>query len=234
MPKDTAKDRITLFSVIDSFGVQGGTLRQIQYGFQQVTSASLDRRQFIRSKKDIENLFGVKINCLRAGAESRYFVDKSGTEEQKKDSIRMCCMNSFLLNNSFTDNRLSNNRVYIADSYNNVHAKVVAQALSQKREIHIKALSREFDFIPYALAYFECWYMFGKKHGEDELLVFSLNDVRDSKLGQDFGDAPDDFDLKNVLDNFEQMFSLNRFDVDDRLPLWKSLLNSGIETINNI
>lgn len=234
MPKDTAKDRITLFSVIDSFGEQGGTLRQIQYDFQQVTGASLDRRQFIRSKKDIENLFGVKINCLRAGAESRYFVDKSGTEEQKKDSIRMCCMNSFLLNNSFTDNRLSNNRVHIADSYNNVHAKVVAQALAQRREIHIKASSREFDFIPYALAYFECWYMFGKKPGDGELLVFSLNDVRDSKFGQDFGDAPDNFDLKNVLANIYTVFPMDKLNVDDRMSLWMSLTNTGIATINNI
>ena len=221
MSKDTAKDRITLFSVIDSFGEQGGgTLRQIQQGFQEVTGAPLDRRQFIRSKEDIENLFGVKIKCRRAGSESRYFVDKSGAEEYKNNSIRMCCMNAFLLNNSLKDNRLSNNRVYIADSYNNVHAKVVAQALAQKREIHIKALSREFDFIPYALAYFECWYMFGKKPGDDELLVFSLNDVRDSKLGQDFGDAPDNFDLKKVLANFDTMFPLNIIDVDDRISLW--------------
>lgn len=213
-------DRIKLFSIIDSFGVEGGTLKQIQEEFKAATGVGLDRRQFMRCTDDIENMLNVKINCRRAGANSRYYVEKSDLPKYKEDYTRMCCMNAFLLNNVTADARLNNNRVYIADSYGNMHAKIVADALLQRSNIRVKNHSREFDFAPYAMIFSDCWYMFGKIPGNDDLLVFSLNDVIDSRITECLGDVPESFDLKVVLDNFTPRTPGPDGIADDSLMFW--------------
>lgn len=101
------------------------------------------------------------------------------------------------MGNMLTDDRFPKDRVFISGSYNNEYARVVARAISLNRVIFVrhKHLYQkfvtikeeniqypvevrpeilEFEFIPFALSYNSCWYMFGMRPLDGELLVYSL------------------------------------------------------------
>lgn len=92
------------------------------------------------------------------------------------------------MGNMLTDDRFPKDRVFISGSYNNEYARVVARAISLNRVIFVrhKHLYQkfvtikeeniqypvevrpeilEFEFIPFALSYNSCWYMFGMRPG---------------------------------------------------------------------
>jgi len=266
MAEKIINDRIALFSVIDSFGEEGATFQKIQYAYERMVDKKINQRQFHRCRGDIEKMFGVQICCKKAGADSKYYVDKVGTSPLKDDRLRMSCMNAYLLNNIVSDDRFTKDRIYIAESYNNEQARIIANAMAQKRNIIVvrkkheystylneegkpylkaKFTDDQFEFIPYALSYTACWYVFGKKPGNDELLVFSVQNFVSFTLLGNFDDYPEEFNLKKILDNFDEYLPLkdslpggfvgNGFvsssAKDDRLSFWQSYKTANFNTI---
>lgn len=257
MAEKILNDRIALLSVLDSFGEEGATFQEIQYAYGRMTKKNISQRQFQRCKEDLEHMFGVRVVCPKSGPGSKHYLDKSGTSPLKEDKLRMSCMNAYLLNNIVSDDRFTKDRIYIADSYNNEQARAVANAMAQKRNIivtqryneyinyvdengkpflKIKSAIRDFEFIPYALSYTACWYMFGKMPGRDELLVYSMQNIESVKLLSDFDDYPEEFDLRKVLDAYDTAMPFGdlskAFDKkggfapdfhDDRILFWRSM-----------
>ena len=50
----------------------------------------------------------------------------------------------------------------------------------------------------YALSYNSCWYMFGNRPGEDELLVYSLQNSAEIRKLDKTADPPEDFRLGEI------------------------------------
>lgn len=85
--------------------------------------------------------------------------------------------------------------------------------------VEIRPEVLEFEFIPYALSYNACWYMFGKRPGENELLVYSLQNSAEIRVLDEIADPPEDFRLGEITSDFRKHFPVSDdlTDRDDRL-----------------
>ena len=85
--------------------------------------------------------------------------------------------------------------------------------------VEIRPEVLEFEFIPYALSYNACWYMFGKRPGEDELLVYSLQNSAEIRVLDETVVPPEDFCLGEITSYFRKHFPIrdDLTDRDDRL-----------------
>lgn len=247
-PKNIS-ERIALLSIVDAYGEEGATLPQIQADWLRRKDAkTLDQKQFIRCREDIRKLFGVEIKCNRTKFDSRYYVSRGGAES----FLRMSALNAFLLQNIIGSEGFPKDRIYIDESYADDKVRTVSLAISQGRNIKVrqKRLSTEyvkvegitiphrvdkgieqFEFTPYAVAYISKWFMFGRKTGSEELLVYSLGNTDSISMGFNLGDAPKDFDLDAVLANFSKYFPTDNCPSfpDDRLQLLGSRRTSSFK-----
>ncbi len=254
MLAEKTKDRIRLLEIVDSFGGRGASFERIKKEWWGSTKGGeLDLRTFHRYRRDIEEIFGVKIECRRAGSSSTYYISNKGACPD--DRLRLTCINAFLMGNMLTDDRFPKDRVFISASYNNEYARVVARAISLNRVIsvrhkhlyqkyapvkdenmlypvEIKPEILEFEFIPYALSYNACWYMFGKMPGEDELLVYSLQNSAGIRVLDETAEQPEDFRLGEITSDFRKHFPISDdlTDRDDRLQY----LLSGNQSVYKI
>ncbi len=248
MLAEKIKDRIRLMAILDSFGESGASFNRIKKEWWASTKGgSLDLRTFHRYRKDIEEIFGVIIECWRAGSSSTYCISKKGTRPD--DWLRLTCINAFLMGNMLTDDRFPKDRVFISASYNNEYARVVARAISLNRVIFVrhKHLYQkfvtikeeniqypvevrpeilEFEFIPFALSYNSCWYMFGMRPGEGELLVYSLQNSAEIRVLDVTVDPPEDFRLDEITSDFRNRFPVSD-DYNDRDDRLQYLLSSN-------
>lgn len=243
MLAEKIKDRIRLLEIVDSFGETGASFERIgKEWWRSTKGGNLDLRTFHRYRRDIEEIFGVKIECRRAGSSSTYYISNKGDAASTGDRLRLTCINAFLMGNMLTDDRFPKDRVFISASYNNEYARVVARAISLNRVIFVKHKHLyqkyaavkdenmlcpveirpeilEFEFIPYALSYNSCWYMFGKRPGEDELLVYSLQNSAEIRMLDETAEPPEDFRLGEITSDFRKHFPVSDdlTDRDDRL-----------------
>lgn len=243
MLAEKIKDRIRLLEIVDSFGESGASFGRIRKEWWGSTKGGdLDLRTFHRYRRDIEEIFGVRIECRCAGSSSTYYISNKGNAASTDDRLRLTCINAFLMGNMLTDDRFPKDRVFISASYNNEYARVVARAISLNRIISVKHKHLyqkfsavkgenmlcpeeirpevlEFEFIPYALSYNSCWYMFGKRPGEDELLVYSLQNSAEIRVLDETADPPEDFRLGEITSDFRKHFPMSEDmnDRDDRL-----------------
>lgn len=241
MLAEKIKDRIRLLEIVDSFGESGASFERIKKEWWGSTKGGdLDLRTFHRYRRDIEEIFGVRIECRRAGSSSKYYISNKGACPD--DWLRLTCINAFLMGNMLTDDRFPKGRVFISASYNNEYARVVARAISLNRVIsvrhkhlyqkyapvkdenmlypvEIRPEVLEFEFIPYALSYNSFWYMFGKRQGEDELLVYSLQNAAGIRVLDETAEPPEDFRLGEITSDFRKHFPVSDdlTDRDDRL-----------------
>lgn len=237
-PKNIS-ERIALLSIVDAYGEEGATLPQIQADWLRRKDAkALDQKQFIRCREDIRKLFGVEIKCNRTKFDSRYYVSRGGAES----FLRMSALNAFLLQNIIGGEGFPKDRVYIDESYADDKVRTVSLAISQGRNIKVRQKRllteyvkvegitiphrvdkgiEEFEFTPYAVAYISRWFMFGRKTGCEELLVYSLGNTDSIAMGFNLGDAPKDFDLDAILEDFSKFFPTDNGPSfpDDRLQL---------------
>ncbi len=241
MLAEKIKDRIRLLEIVDSFGETGASFERIgKEWWRSTKGGNLDLRTFHRYRRDIEDIFGAIIECRRAGSSSTYYISNKGACPD--DRLRLTCINAFLMGNMLTDDRFPKDRVFISASYNNEYARVVARAISLNRVIFVKhnhlyqkyvavkdenmlfpveirPEALEFEFIPYALSYNSCWYMFGKRLDEDELLVYSLQNSAEIRVLDEIADPPEDFRLGEITSDFRKHFHMSDDlnDRDDRL-----------------
>lgn len=241
MLAEKIKDRIRLLEIVDSFGETGASFERIgKEWWRSTKGGDLDLRTFHRYRRDIEDIFGVIIECRRAGSSSTYYISNKGACPD--DRLRLTCINAFLMGNMLTDDRFPKDRVFISASYNNEYARVVARAISLNRVIFVKHKHLyqkfvpvkgenmlypveirpevlEFEFIPYALSYNARWYMFGKRPGENELLVYSLQNSAEIRMLDEIADPPEDFRLGEITSDFRKHFHMSDdlTDRDDRL-----------------
>lgn len=131
-----------------------------------------------------------------------------------------------------TDDRFPKDRVFISGSYNNEYARVVARAISLNKVIFVRHKHiyqkfvtikeeniqypvevrpeiLEFEFIPFALSYNSCWYMFGMRPGEGELLVYSLQNSAEIRVLDEIADPPEDFRLGEITSDFRKHFHMS-------------------------
>ena len=154
-----------------------------------------------------------------------------------------------------TDDRFPKDRVFISGSYNNEYARLefrrvlFRSAISLNRVIFVrhKHLYQkfvtikeeniqypvevrpeilEFEFIPFALSYNSCWYMFGMRPGEGELLVYSLQNSAEIRVLDVTVDTPEDFRLDEITSDFRNRFPVSD-DYNDRDDRLQYLLSSN-------
>ena len=248
MLAEKIKDRIRLLEIVDSFGETGASFERIgKEWWRSTKGGDLDLRTFHRYRRDIEEIFGVRIECRRAGSSSTYYISNKGACPD--DRLRLTCINAFLMGNMLTDDRFPKDRVFISASYNNEYARVVARAISLNRVIFVrhKHLYQkfvtikedniqypvevrpeilEFEFIPFALSYNSCWYMFGMRPGEGELLVYSLQNSAEIRVLDVTVDPPEDFRLDEITSDFRNRFPVSD-DYNDRDDRLQYLLSSN-------
>lgn len=253
MSAKTLNDRIALLSIIEDFGEEGGTYKEISFRYLCETGKSLNQRNFHRCREDIFEMFGIRIVGKKVSDYSCYYVDHSG--KTAPNNSTPSCMNAFLLNGVITDDRFAKDRIFICDSFKNDLARKVAQAITLHKDIIVEHYTTKleviikedgesegkvtpviqtFNFTPYALSFPSQWFMFGKKDGKGSLRVYSLNKTKSIETTFDFGNSPEEFDLNKVLDNPDSELPVGDFFDDDRL-LFKSVnTHSGTPNRSNI
>lgn len=153
------------------------------------------------------------------------------------------------MGNMLTDDRFPKDRVFISGSYNNEYARVVVRAISLNRVIFVRHKHiyqkfvtikeeniqypvevrpeiLEFEFIPFALSYNSCWYMFGMRPGEGELLVYSLQNSAEIRVLDVTVDPLEDFRLDEITSDFRNRFPVSD-DYNDRDDRLQYLLSSN-------
>ena len=98
MLAEKIKDRIRLLEIVDSFGETGASFERIgKEWWRSTKGGDLDLRTFHRYRRDIEDIFGVIIECRRAGSSSTYYISNKGACPD--DRLRLTCINAFLMGN---------------------------------------------------------------------------------------------------------------------------------------
>lgn len=202
---------IFILSMLNNAGDEGMTIAQIGNKWERrFGKNSFVERTFHRQREAIGEVFPVRIEFSRESGKPKYYLrSANGTSSAQK--LAFASMNSFLLGNELSHDRLPMDRMYLSSSYCNRYTALIAEAVRDSKMIEFRyTRSKEFyrrmvaedpmiehspeemvdvnidyKFCPYAIAYESFWFVVGVIPGNDRLMVFTLERLSDVVITED-------------------------------------------------
>lgn len=181
------KKYIWLVDTVMRSGDKGLTLEQIASLWnaddEMRDNGAFARRSFHRHRTEINDLFGIEIECYPDGAEHRYRIADNGTNGY----FRQWLLDSIAVNRIVTDSREA--AQYIAvESIHDAALPALLEALKRERMISFsyhpfwsETPFRYSDFRPHALKMFERrWYLIGRY--AEHHRIFALDRMSDVQM----------------------------------------------------
>ncbi|MBO7490749.1 MAG: WYL domain-containing protein [Bacteroidales bacterium] len=214
------KKYIWLVDTVMRAGDKGLTLEQIGDRWdaddEMHDNGAFARRTFHRHRNEIEDLFGIKIECYGDGSDYRYRI----ADDVKNVFFRRWMMDAIAVNRIVMDSREVSRYVEL-ESYNDEALPILMQALKEQRMVSFTYSpywkdepSQYYNFKPYNLKMFERrWYLIGYYGSEKEHRIYALDRITNCELQEDTF-------RRNPKFSFEKMFDgVYGIIVKDELPV---------------
>ena len=201
------KKYIWLVDTVMRAGDKGLTLEQIgdlwDRDDDMHDNGAFARRTFHRHRNEIEDLFGIKIECYGDGIDYRYRIANDG----KNAFFRRWMMDAIAVNRIVMDSRDVAQYVDL-ESYHDEALPILMQALKEQRMVSFTYSpywkdepSLYYNFKPYNLKMFERrWYLIGYYGSAKEHRIYALDRITNCELQKDTF-------RRNPKFNLEKMFS---------------------------
>ncbi len=220
-----------LLSILNNAGDTGLTLAQIENKWN-ARFGSFQSRTFHRQREAIGEVFPVTIECTKESGVPRYRLRPS-EETSPARKIAFASLNSFLLGNELSHDRLPMDRMYISSAYGNRFAMVFAEGISRSCTVKFRywrdrsvfrAIAEEnpgmpydpkeaedtdriIEFCPYALAFETWWFVIGVLPGDTDLRVYALDRIRSAEVTADTFSRDPKFDYAAIRNNIMSSYS---------------------------
>lgn len=214
------KKYIWLVDTVMRAGDKGLTLEQIGDRWdaddEMHDNGAFARRTFHRHRNEIEDLFGIKIECYGDGSDYRYRI----ADDVKNVFFRRWMMDAIAVNRIVMDSRDVAQYVEL-ESYNDEALPILMQALKEQRMVSFTYSpywkdepSQYYNFKPYNLKMFERrWYLIGYYGSEKEHRIYALDRITNCELQEDSFRRNPKFSLEKMFDGVYGII------VKDELPV---------------
>ena len=200
------KKYIWLVDTLMRSGEKGLTIEQIGDRWdaddEMHDSGTFARRSFHRHRKEIEELFGIEIECYGNGIEFRYRVADSG----KNGYFRQWLLNSIAVNRIVKDSQEVAQYIVIEESHTDP-LPAILQAMKEMRMLKFDYgaywrdnVTSYTDFRPHALKMFERrWYVVGKYTEDMPHHIFALDRISNVEIQEETYSRDPDFDVEEMF-----------------------------------
>ena len=186
-------------------GERGLTLQEISDRWERRWDAPYSRRTFNNHRKDVEDVFGICIECNRST--NSYFIEYSAdVADENAESAWL--INTFSVNNIL---RTGKERLSGRVSVENIpsghhHLTSVMEAMTECHEMIIEykkyssTTSERLTIRPYAVKeYLKRWYIIAYCVERNGLRVYGLDRVQDLEITADIFKMPKSFDVDELF-----------------------------------
>ncbi len=214
-----------LLSILNNAGETGLTMAQIENKWN-ARFGSFQQRTFHRQREAIGEVFPVKIECTKEGGTPRYRL-RPAEDSSPSRKIAFATLNSFLLGNELSHDRLPMDRIYMGPAYGNRFTTVFADGIAQSCTVKFRywrdrsmfrAIAKEnpgmeynpkeiedtdriVELCPYALAYETWWFVIGVLPGETTLSVYALDRMKSAEVTDNTFVTDPKFDYGSIRNN---------------------------------
>lgn len=194
--------------LIGKLNPYGKTLQELSSLWKEETDKELDRTTFNRWRKEIEDVYDIKIECNKSGREYLYYIDN--LENLKKPNPKSWLINSLTASNVLFDYKSLEDRVVcdaIPGGIDNLRPLMQAMKANVKVRLEIKSISGSTNKCivePYALRqHFNQWYLLCKTPNFKSLQLYNFEQiVKVELLTKDKFKLPNNFDADELFSRF--------------------------------
>ena len=200
------KKYIWLVDTVMRAGEKGATLNQISnayaYDDEIGGGGEYNQRSFHRHRKEIQELFGIDIECYSDGSQFRYRVADSG----KEGYFRRWLMDSIAVNRVLGDSKEVAPYISIEETRSEP-LPIVLQALKQRQMLQFDykpfwsdSATHYFNFQPHALKMFERrWYLIGRYKEDMRHIILALDRMSALELQDETYERDPGFDVEEMF-----------------------------------
>lgn len=158
----------------------------------------IPRRTFHTWKNEVEDIFGIIIECDKRDGDQYYIENR---EVFECDSLQRWLLNTMSVSNMLVESKSLNNRILLENiPSGRDYLATVLEAMKKSKllEISYKGFGKQsestFPVAPYCVKLFrQRWYLVGSSFNGDTPRIYSLDRVRDVKLTDEPFKYPDNF-----------------------------------------
>lgn len=167
----------------------------------------LSRATFNRWRDAIDDYFGIRIACQRAGGYN-YYISNPGQIDGNR--LRKWMLDSFALGNVIGENMALQDRI-IVDSIpsGRDHLTTILDAMKENRVIKLaykafgKPEAKEFAVEPYCVKFFENrWYLLGHNISRNTMRLYALDRMESVGLSDTRFSMPEDFSAAEFFSDY--------------------------------
>ena len=200
------KKYIWLVDTVMRAGEKGITLNQIlntyAYDDEIGNGGEYNQRSFHRHRKEVQELFGIDIECYSDGSQFRYRVADSGREGY----FRRWLMDSIAVNRVLGDSKEVAPYISIEETRSEP-LPIVLQALKQRQMVQFdyhpfwsEGSTHYFNFQPHALKMFERrWYLIGRYKEDMRHIILALDRMSALELQDETYERDPGFDVEEMF-----------------------------------
>lgn len=185
----------------------------------------LSRTTFNRHREEIEDIFGIRIECARSNG-NKYYIDNP--ELLENNSVENWMLNTLTINNILAENRSVSERILletIPSENGNLQIAIEAMRKGYKIEFNYKKYyatrSKHYLVEPYCVKlYHRRWYLLARYSDSQEFRLFALDRISDVCHSKDRFKIAIDF---NASEYFKDCFGVAR---NNSVPVEKIILRA--------
>ena len=167
--------------------------------------AVIPRKTFNTWKNQVEELFGIIINCERKGG-YHYYIENA--DDIKNGGLRSWLLSTISVSNLLIDNKNLSDRIILENvPSGNGHLERTIGAMKNSKVLEITyqrfedEISQMLDVAPYCVKLFrQRWYMVAKRLADNKIRIYSLDRIHRIEETSDIFVYPDDFNPKAYFD----------------------------------
>ena len=165
----------------------------------------IPRKTFNTWKNQVEDLFGININCERKGG-YHYYIENA--DDIKNGGLRSWLLSTISVSNLLIDNKNLSDRIILENvSSGNGHLERIIGAMKNSKVLEITyqrfedEISQTLDVAPYCVKLFrQRWYMVAKRLVDNKIRIYSLDRIHKITITTDTFAYPDDFNPEAYFD----------------------------------
>lgn len=167
--------------------------------------AVIPRKTFNTWKNQVEELFGIIINCERKGG-YHYYIENA--DDIKNGGLRSWLLSTISVSNLLIDNKNLSDRIILENVLSgNGHLERIIGAMKNSKVLEITyqrfedEISQMLDVAPYCVKLFrQRWYMVAIRLIDNKIRIYSLDRIHKITITTDTFAYPDDFNPEAYFD----------------------------------
>lgn len=185
----------------------GLTIKQVSDAYEYDDDISngekYNGRTFHRHRKEVQDIFGIEIECYPTGSEFRYRIADNGGN----DYFRRWLLDSIAVNRVISDSKDTAQCISIENA-NTEHLPAVLQSLKEQHKVEFDykpywadTATHYFDFQPHAIKMYERrWYLIGRYKKDMPFIILALDRINQFEIKEETFRREPDFNLEEMFD----------------------------------